>query len=181
MPSLLPPNATTLERALAQVMAEMLDIPTPIGALWNPDTIPLPLLPWLAWSLAVDSWKPYWSESVKRARVRQAIDIARRKGTAQAVRDVVTAFGGLVTVREWWQTEPKGPPGTFELVLTLSGRDGTEASAQYVDDVIAEIRRTKPARAHFTFTQGFQALGAIGVMAVARPLAYARLQFAEVA
>jgi len=159
MPSLLPPNATTLERALAQLMAEMLDIPTPIGTLW----------------------KSYWPESVKRARVRQAIDIARRKGTAQAVRDVVTAFGGLVTVREWWQTEPKGPPGTFELVLTLSGHDGTEASAQYVDDVIAEIRRTKPARAHFTFTQGFQAIGACGVIAVARPLAYARLQFAEVA
>jgi phage tail P2-like protein len=174
--SLLPPNASGLERAVAQVIVDMLTIQTPIATLCNPDTVPLELLPWLAWSLSVTSWKSYWPEQVKRNVVRRAIDIARHRGTAQSVIDVTEAFGGHVTIREWWQTEPKGVPRTFDLVLTLSGQSGQEATAQYVDDVIGEVRRTKPATAHFTFTQGLQVSGGIGVIAVARVLAYARLQ-----
>jgi phage tail P2-like protein len=174
--SLLPPNASGFERAVAQVIVDMLTIPTPIATLCNPDTIPAEKLPWLAWSLSVDSWKPYWPEQVKRNRTRRAIDIARHRGTAKSVYDVVEAFGGHVTIREWWQTAPKGEPRTFELMLTLFEGAVQEATAQYVDDVIGEVRRTKPASAHFTFTQGLQASGGVGVVAVARALAYAHLQ-----
>jgi phage tail P2-like protein len=179
--SLLPPNASALERALEAVGLDLLDIPVPLAELWNPTTIGANLLPWLAWSLSVDSWKSYWTDAVKRNRVRTAIDIARHKGTAKSVRDVVESFGGHVEIREWWQTEPKGIPHTFELILTLSGQDGTEATAQYVDDVIAEVTRTKPVRSHFSFTQGIQLMGRVGVIAVARPMAFARLQLAGAA
>lgn len=180
MRSLLPPNATELERALEQVGFSLLDLPVPMATLWNPDTISADLLPWLAWSLSVDAWKPYWPEVVKRNRVKSAIDIARRKGTAKSVRDVVESFGGHVEIREWWQQTPRGVPHTFNLVLTVPTQGGQEASAQFVDDIIAEVSRTKPARSHFTFTQGIASAGGIGVIAVARPLAYARLQFAGV-
>jgi phage tail P2-like protein len=156
---------------------DVLDIPVPIATLWNPDEIAEDQLPYLAWSLSVDSWKPYWSVAIKRNRVKTAIDIARRKGTAKAVRDVVTSFGGHVEIQEWWQTVPEGVPHTFNLVLTVPSQGGQEASAEFVDDIIAEVRRAKPVRSHFTFTQGVVTTGGIGVIAAGRAVAYARLSF----
>ncbi|RPE74626.1 phage tail protein I [Vulcaniibacterium tengchongense] len=180
MNSLLPPNATALERALESVTARIGEVPTPARDVWNPDTCPADLLPWLAWSLSIDAWKPYWPEHVKRSRIRSAIDIQRAKGTAQSVRDVVASFGGSVQLREWWQMEPPGRPHTFEMVLTLSGEGGETATARFVDDVIGEVSRTKPVRSHFTFTQGLQALGGVGIAAAARAAVYRRLQLQAV-
>ena len=79
MNDVLPPNATRLERRLAATNARIDDVPTPLATLMNPDAIRSDLLPWLAWHLGVDAWKDYWPEYVKRARVGQAIPIARRK------------------------------------------------------------------------------------------------------
>lgn len=176
MSSLLPRNSTAGERAIEAAAARVGDVPTPLRDLWNPNTCPAELLPWLAWALSIDAWKSYWPEHVKRARIRTAIEIQRRKGTAQSVRQVVTAFGGAVQLREWWQLDPPGPPHTFEMVLTLSGEGGDIATAQYVDDVIAEVSRTKPVRSHFTFTQGLQGIGGVGIAAGARTAVYRRLQ-----
>lgn len=180
MSSLLPPNASKAERAIEAATARLGEVPTPLRALWNPDTCPAELLPWLAWALSIDTWKSYWSEPVKRARIRAAIDIQRRKGTADSVRKVVQAFGGAVQIREWFEMDPPGPPHTFELVLTLSGEGGEVATAQYVEDVIGEVFRTKPVRSHFTFTQGLQAIGRVGVVAGARVAVYRRLQLQAV-
>lgn len=172
---MLPPNATRVERAIEQAMSRIADIPAPLRELWNPETCPEQLLPWLAWALSIDTWKSYWPEHVKRARVRAAIEIQRRKGTAHSVRAVIAAFGGGVLLREWFETDPPGPPHTFQMVLTLSGSGGQEATAQFVEDVIAEVVRTKPVRAHFTFTQGSQAVGGVGVVAGTRAAVYRRL------
>lgn len=180
MSSLLPPNSTALERTLEAVGAYLLDIPVPLRTLWNPETIDARLLPWLAWSTGVDTWKPYWTESVKRARTRQGIDIARHKGTAQAVRDVAEAFGAFVTIKEWWEKDPPGEPGTFDVLLTLSGQGGEEASAAIVEDVIEEIMRTKRATAHFKVTQGLQVTGRIPIATGLRAQAFARLKFTGV-
>ncbi|WP_440087016.1 phage tail protein I [Stenotrophomonas sp. S11A1a] len=96
--------------------------------------------------------------------------------TAGSVREVIESFGGSVVIREWWQQEPRGVPHTFELVLTLSGRPGADPSAKYVEDVIAEVTRTKPVRSHFTFTQGTEFAGRLGLVAALRATAYRRLQ-----
>lgn len=180
MNDLLPPNASPLERAFSQVTARLGEVPTPQRDLWNPDTCPVELLPWLAWTLSIDAWNSEWPEHVKRQLVRTAIDIQRRKGTADSVRKVVAAFGGFVQLREWWQMEPPGIPHTFEMVLTISGQNGAPATAKYVDEVIAEVARTKPVRSHFTFTQGVQAIGGVGVVAGARAAVYRRLQLQAV-
>lgn len=176
--TLLPPSAAPGTRALAGALARISDVPVPLRQLWNPYTCPLALLPWLAWALSIDAWKSYWPESVKRERVAQAIAIQRHKGTAESVRAVVQSFGGAVQLREWWQQSPAGTPHTFELWLTLTGAGGTTATADYVDDVIAEVTRTKPVRSHFTFTQGSSAATKVGVFAVARPVIYRRLAMA---
>lgn len=180
MSSLLPRNSTKAERAIEAATSRISDVPTPLRDLWDPDRCPAELLPWLAWALSIDTWKPYWPEHVKRARIRIALAIQRRKGTAQSVRQAVAAFGGFVQLREWFQLDPPGPPHTFDMTLTLSGEGGEIATAQYVDDVIAEVTRTKPVRSHFTFTQGAQAIGAVGVVAGARTAVYRRLQLQAV-
>lgn len=175
--SLLPPNATELERALELATARINDIDTNLRKLWSPDDCPVGLLPWLAWALSLDSWSSDWPEAIKRERVRRALDIARRKGTAQSVRSVVESFGGQVAIREWWQKTPVGEPHTFDLVLTL-GSASAPASAAFVDSVIAEVARTKPVRSHFSFTQGFAAASSVGVPAAARAVTAARLSLA---
>lgn len=175
-PSLLPPNATALDRAAERVMVQHLGtIPQPHRALWNPDTCPIELLPWLAWSVGVEAWRTEWTEHIKRGIVKRAIEIQRAKGTYKSVRDTVAAFGGNIAIREWWQTVPKGTPHTFELVLTLGTQHGAQSTAAFVEDVIAEVNRVKPLRSHFTLIQGLQATASIKAAAVARPVIYARL------
>ena len=177
VPSLLPPNATPTERAAEGATARIADVGAPLRALWNPAACPVELLPWLAWSLSVDTWRPEWPEHIKRARLASAISIQRHKGTVKSVRDVVESFGGAVEIVEWWQKTPKGAPHTFDLTLTLSGNDGNQATAQFVDDVIAEVNKTKPVRSQFNFTQGVALFGSVGVAPYLRPVVMARLEF----
>lgn len=173
--SLLPPNSVEGERALVEA-ASIRPLPVDITSLWNAATCPANLLPWLAWALSLDDWKPYWPEAVKRARVGAAIAIQRRKGTVGSVRDVVGAFGGSLLVREWWEMDPKGPPHTFDVVMTIANQGGQQATAEFVNDVIGEISRTKPVRSHFTFTQGMQPEAAIAVAPAARVAVYRRIK-----
>lgn len=174
--SLVPVNATVLERALERLTRRMDVIPVPLRDLWNPWTCPARFLPWLAYALSIDSWSPDWSEAVKRNLIAQAIDIQRKKGTAASVRQVVQAFGGAIALREWWQQDPPAAPYTFDLVLTLNGEGGVPATATFVNQVIDEVARTKPARAHFNFTQGVTAQGGLGAAAAVRPAVFRRLQ-----
>ena len=173
--TLLPPNASPLERAVEQATASFADLPVPLRELWNPDTCPVGLLPYLAWALSIDAWSSDWPEAIKRARVRQAMAIQRRKGTAESVRAVVESFGGAVALREWWQMEPRGLPHTFQLAVTLNGEGGAPASAAFTDAVIAEVRRTKPVRSHFTYALGANLAGSIGLVSAARPVLAVRL------
>lgn len=173
--TLLPPNTSALEQALEQLTgARIADLRSPLRDLWSAETCPEHLLPWLAWALSVDQWSPDWPLNVRRARVAAAIAIQRIKGTAKSVADVIASFGGAVTLREWFQTDPPGDPHTFELLASLSGH-GAAPSAAFIDAVVAEVERTKPLRAHFTFTLALDVAGGIGLAGGAQPAVIARL------
>ncbi|MCF3530877.1 phage tail protein I [Stenotrophomonas maltophilia] len=177
--SLLPPNSTRLERAIERTLANGIDIASSVGTLWNPWQCPEAFLPWLAWTMSVDTWRNSWPLSVKRTRIANSLIVQRRKGTARSIADVVDSFGGAVQITEWWETTPPGAPHTFALTLVIGAQPGETATAQYVDDVIAEVNLSKPVRSHFTFTQGINFAGAVGVVAVARTAIFARLQAME--
>ena len=177
MSNLLPPNATKLERALDDVAARIGDVPSPIRDVWNPDTCPAKLLPWLAWALSLDAWKPYWPESVKRQRIKDAIEIQRRKGTARSVRDVVASFGGSLALKEWWQQSPPGQPHSFEILLTVGG--DVPATTEYQKDIVDEVARTKPVRSDFTLVAGITATGGLGIQGAIRPYTYCRISGTE--
>ncbi|WP_175784230.1 phage tail protein I [Burkholderia ambifaria] len=91
--SLLPPNATPLERALEQVMHEPGRLPVPIAKLWNSAKCPVDLLPWLAWSISVDEWDATWPEVVKRDTLAVTPMILARKGTPWAIKEVLRTYG----------------------------------------------------------------------------------------
>lgn len=123
---LLPGNATELERNAAQALAQIERVPVPLRDLWNPDTCPVELLPYLAWAFSVDRWSPAWPGSAKRAAIRAAYFIHSRKGTIGALRRVVEPLGYLIEVREWWQEVPVGVPGTFRLLVGVLDTGITE-------------------------------------------------------
>ncbi len=101
--SLLPPNASQLERDLSEAIARLGDIPVEISDLWNPDKCPLSMLPYLAWALSVDVWDESWTEDVKRAVVRESVAIHRIKGTPGAVEKMCAALGYNVRCLEWFE------------------------------------------------------------------------------
>ncbi|MDC7675378.1 phage tail protein I [Asticcacaulis machinosus] len=171
--SLLPPNSSPLERAVEAATDRT--PPIPLRAIWDADTCPLHVLPWLAWALSIDNWSADWPEAAKRDRVRIAIALQRKKGTAQSVHDVVRAVGAQVAIREWFEMVPKGTPHTFELALNVTDASGAPASAEYIEHVINEVRRTKPVRSHFEFVQGLVAQNSIGIVPAARVATFARL------
>lgn len=114
---LLPANATELERLAAEALAQIERVPIPLRQLWNPDTCPVELLPYLAWAFSVDRWSGAWPESAKRAAIRAAYFIHAHKGTIGALRRVVEPLGYLIEVHEWWEEVPQGVPGTFRLLV----------------------------------------------------------------
>lgn len=171
------PLAKALDRAFARRLAE---IPNPVRDAWNADRIDIDLLPWLAWGLGQRTWNSDWPEAVRRALVRNAIATARHMGSVQSVHDVVAAFGGALSIREGWELDPP-QPYRFSIVLTLNGQSGEPVSARYVQDVIAEVRRVKPTRAHFDFTQGLSFAGSIQVVGAVRPTVIRRMEFEQAA
>ncbi|KMT53575.1 phage tail protein I [Pseudomonas fildesensis] len=124
MSSLLPLNSTQLERAIEAAFAEKTEIP--LRTLYNPDTCPVQLLPWLAWTWSVDRWDNRWSEAIKRSAIRSAFYVHAHKGTIGALRRVVEPLGYLIDVIEWFQTTPKGVPGTFALKVGVLDTGITE-------------------------------------------------------
>lgn len=114
---LLPGNASELERLAAEALAQIERVPVPLRDLWNPDTCPVDLLPYLAWAFSVDRWSSAWPERAKRDAIKAAYFIHAHKGTIGALRRVVEPLGYLIEVREWWEEQPLGTPGTFRLLV----------------------------------------------------------------
>jgi phage tail P2-like protein len=124
--NLLPPNATLLERNLAQAGAAIEAVPIPLRDLWNADTCPVNLLPFLAAALSVDRWDANWPEQTKRSVIKASYFVHKKKGTIGALRRVVEPLGYLIRIIEWWQTTPRGPRGTFQLDIGVLDTGITE-------------------------------------------------------
>lgn len=176
---LLPPNATALERAAARVNAAATDLPVPLRELWNPDTCPVELLPWLAWSVVSENWEAGWPESVKRQRIRASVATHKIRGTVAAVRNVIKSFGADLALREWWQTSPEGNPYTFTLDLYV--HPNMPQDQQFLDSILRVVDEAKPARAHYTFSVVRGLTADLAVIAGALPVQYARLDLMAVA
>jgi len=92
MTSLLPPNTTRLERNLEQAMKPG-EPPRIIPTLWNSQTCPASMLPWLAWSCSAEDWDHQWPVEQKRAAIESSFDEHRHKGTPWAIKKALEVRG----------------------------------------------------------------------------------------
>lgn len=111
---LLPPNATSKERAISSALSRTDAISVPIRELWQPHTCPERLLPWLAWALSVDEWDEQWSESQKRNAIDASVYLHRHKGTPSAVARAARLIFDDAEVQEWFNYG--GKPFHFRVV-----------------------------------------------------------------
>lgn len=149
--TLLPPNATALERAVEAATAGALaDVPVPIRDVWNPATCPAALLPFLAWGVSIDYWDTDWTEAQKRTAIAGAIDAQRRKGTPASLRAVLDRFDPLIGLTEWFEDRVNMAPHTFRLELPLRADSAVEYDDALVEALLRDITATKPLRAHMT-------------------------------
>lgn len=96
--TLLPPNATPLEKAVSLAGAARRPVPADlIRAVWNADTCPEDLLGWLAHTLSVDIWDDAWPPDKKRYVIKRALPLHEIKGTEAALREYVQLAGYRVT------------------------------------------------------------------------------------
>jgi len=133
---LLPYNATEAERALANTTARISDVPVVVREVWNPDTCPSNVLPWLAWAFSVDDWDTNWTDAQKRNVIKQSVYSQRIKGTIGAVTRQLAALGYDIQILEWWQKETEGQPYTFDVFITSSQYPLTAKDYSKVQEVI---------------------------------------------
>lgn len=150
MDRLLPFNTSKLEQAIEHVHAQRLaSIPLPLS-LWNPETCPEHLLPWLAWALSVETWDSEWAVEIKRAVIATSIVTHRQKGTLSSVRRVLDAIRVRFELEEWFEYE--GEPYTFR--LTASANEQWEQGLPAADSEVFNRLRdvvdsVKPVRSHY--------------------------------
>ncbi|MCX8678615.1 phage tail protein I [Gilliamella sp. B2865] len=141
--TLLPPSSTTLEKRLSQAM--VCDFPILLRSLWNPQTCPYELLPYLAWQYSVDYWDENWTEQIKRKVIAEAFEIHQHKGTKEAIRRAVSSFGYLIDLIEWWQNDKT--PGTFSIEIGVLDKGITDES---YNELVRIIEDVKPVSRHLS-------------------------------
>jgi len=139
--TLLPGSSTHTERKLAQVGADIEAVPVPLRRLRRAETLPEPLLPWLAWERSVDRWDDAWTATAKRRAIADAFFVHQHKGTVGALRRAVAPLGYLLEVKEWWQHTPAEPPGTFRLTIGVLDSGITEAMHAELARIINATKR----------------------------------------
>lgn len=142
---LLPTGATLLELHAEQASAEVSAAPVPLRPIWNPDTCPANLLPYLAWAFSVDRWDEGWDDDTKRGVIRQSYFVHRHKGTIGALRRAIQPLGYLISVTEWWQNGKE--PGTFEMEIAALDAGITPQMYPELERIIND---TKPCSRHLT-------------------------------
>jgi phage tail P2-like protein len=152
MSDLLPSSATAAERALSNAVERHATLPVPVRDVWDADTCPAALLPWLAWAYSVDEWDTRWSEQQKREVIRRSIEVHRYKGTIGAVREALAALFFDSRIQEWFNQTPNGTPYTFK-VLLQANQVGIEQAA--FNKLFQVIDRAKNLRSHLDSVELF--------------------------
>ncbi|MFD0709946.1 phage tail protein I [Photorhabdus akhurstii] len=140
---LLPIGSAVLEVAAAKACAQLQDVPVPLRQLWNPDTCPVELLPYLAWAWSVDRWDENWPVTTKREVIKNSLFLHKHKGTIGAIRRVVEPLGYFIQIKEWWQTNDA--PGTFRLEI---GVRESGITAEIFSELERLISDAKPVSRH---------------------------------
>lgn len=160
--SLLPANSRPLEHALAGATAKLEPIPVPFDTIWDVDTAPDSLLPYLAYAWSVDEWNDNWTDDTKREVIKNSLWVHERKGTLGAVKRALLAMKYDATVIEWFQKSPRGKAGTFSIELHPT----TGIIADNILQIRAMIDAVKRLSAHYDVYLGYTLPAVIAAYAV---------------
>lgn len=156
--SILPPNSSKFERDIEELGGKKrIDaVENPVGSLWNPQSVPAKILPYLAWALSVDKWEDDWSDEIKRNVIAASVEVHRKKGTVGAVKKAIAATGIDVEFFEWF--ENNATPHTFSVTAWSNDNINEDGTTRLLPkthaDTISGINATKPVRAHFELMFG---------------------------
>ncbi|WP_265658372.1 phage tail protein I [Francisella philomiragia] len=145
MSSLLPPNATELELKLENISAR--EIPSVVNTLADIDNIPVEFLKILAIGLSVDYWNDNWTESKKRAEIKDSILVHRIKGSKRSIYVALSNIPANIKILEWFEQIPKAKPRTFSVTLNIT-QDFLDKNI--LKEAIKRISLTKPLSTHFS-------------------------------
>ncbi|ROS05675.1 phage tail P2-like protein [Sinobacterium caligoides] len=153
--SLLPPNASHLEKALAQLTQRVSQLPVELVKLWSPSQCPDNFLPWLADGVSVDNWyvniNDAMSESINRRNIiRNNASVHKHKGTVGSIKRALQSIGIETKITEAW--EPGAvikKPYYFGIELILNGGYAGGSNEQLEADLRRIIDRIKPARSRY--------------------------------
>ncbi len=151
MTSLLPPNASELERKITQVGKGAFDLQS-IRVIKDIDAIPPQFLPFIAWQKSVDYWDENWQEELKRKVIKESRDLHRLKGTPAAIKKALEPFGYEVTLIEWFNAEPNLVPGTFNLELNVIGKSLNVETYSEINRLVSESKAASRHLANLTVT-----------------------------
>ena len=105
----------------------------------------------LAVQFHVAAWDSSWSRERKLAIIKATVETKRKRGTVQAVKDAVASFLNPFEITEWWQTEPKGAPFSFDVRVPLDDI-GRFLSAEDQLTLSELIYEAKSIRSHGSIT-----------------------------
>ena len=151
MNSLLPPNASELERKITQVGKAAFDLPS-IRVTKDIDDVPSQFLPFIAWQRSVDYWDENWQDSQKRNVIKNSREQHRIKGTPAAIKKALEPFGYEVNIIEWFQAEPNLMPGTFNLELDVIGKSLNAETYSEINRLVSESKAASRHLANLTVT-----------------------------
>lgn len=129
--------ASGLEKAMADSDVERLiaTYAEAVKDVWNPDAIPLHLLPYLAWAMGVELWRDGWVEATKREWVKRQWEFKSLRGTRAGLEMAVDFMGRDVTPFGWFVKKVITQPQGFYASVPIS-----QADYQVWLDSLPEIR-----------------------------------------
>ena len=162
--SLLPINATLLERSLEAASEQGID-PDIIRGVADSARCPPNFLPWLGWAWKVEGWEAANTDAQRRELIREAIPVHKTKGTAGAIRRVLKAVRVNADFKEWHQI-PNAAPYTFQVTAWANENregEGSILSPQLLERLRALVEATKNERSHYTLRLGARFDNALGL------------------
>ncbi|WP_122447451.1 phage tail protein I [Pseudomonas viridiflava] len=112
--TVLPPNASVVERGLDLAFGKLLDrIEPPFPDLMDPLKTPVDFLPYLAADRGVTEWNSAAPEAEKRLTVALAWPTKRLAGTRRALENAILGLQLTPDVTAWYEQTPLGQPYTF--------------------------------------------------------------------
>ena len=169
------PKMYALAKVLAKQLVKLHEESSAPSILANIDRLTSKQLDHLAYTRDASVWRDTWPDSLKRSMIRNIIKEKRTRGTAQAVKDALSALGSSAKMVPWFEQTPKGEPYTFAVYVTLPESEDT-VDAEMQEDVLALIDYAKALRSHYTFTLQRALRGKLGINATIRPVVFSRIE-----